>query len=94
VLRRWALGALTIWPLLFLPTVAIAGGSDPATWVKIVTLATVLLSMALVVSYAYHAYRNPAVSEDGKVFWIVVLAIGSLVVTPVYWWRHLRSGDG
>jgi hypothetical protein len=92
-MRRWVLGAVTVWPLLFLPVAAAVGGADSPAWLKALTLATILLSMSLVVFFAYHAYRNPEVSEDGKVFWIVVLCIGSLLVTPVYWWRHLR-GEG
>ena len=92
MVRRWALGVVTVWPLLFLPTAAIVGGADSPTWLKATTLATVVLSFGLVIAYGVHAYRNPAVSEDGKVLWIVVLAILSLAATPVYWWRYLRCG--
>ncbi|MEA2478479.1 MAG: hypothetical protein QOJ07_401 [Thermoleophilaceae bacterium] len=90
--KRLALGALTLWPLLFLPTAAIAAGDHPPPWLVAAQLATVALSLTLVVAYGVHAYRNPRVSEDGKVMWIVVLALGSLAVTPVYWWQHLRRG--
>src|SRR6185295_6664417 len=69
LMRRWALGALSVWPLLFLPVAAAVGGAGSPAWLKALTLATILLSMSLVVFFAHHAYRNPEVSEDGKVFW-------------------------
>jgi hypothetical protein len=57
-------------------------------------LGTMVLTVVLLVIYIRDAYRNPALGEDRRTFWAVVLFHGNLLAMPVYWWLYMRPGTG
>jgi hypothetical protein len=91
----WALAAL-------LPVagaaVMIAAPDDPAKapaflpqWSVVVEywfLVLVVVLIAQMLFFAVHAWRNPKVGHNRRLLWVIAIALGSLVATPVYWWVY------
>lgn len=50
-----------------------------------------LLSFALTAVYVTHAVKNPRLSQEMRLVWIVILFFGNMFAFPVYWWLYLRS---
>jgi heme/copper-type cytochrome/quinol oxidase subunit 3 len=99
-LRRRAvgLGALTLWPLIFVAMSPWLAGSGSAAGARAAwaaaALPTALLVPGLVVFYVRHATRNWNVPRRRRPWWAAALVLGALVVMPVYWWRHVWRAHG
>ena len=57
------------------------------------------LTVALLVFYVVHAFKNERLVGDKRVLWVVVMFFGSFVAGIIYWWIYiwrdepLSSGD-
>lgn len=106
-MHRKALGALTLWPpvylVIFVTVVGLAtlqGGGDPDGDGFVIPfgvlaalhLATMLLIVALLVVFIRDAYGNPRIDEGKRTFWAIVLFMGNMIAMPVYWWLYMRPG--
>jgi hypothetical protein len=100
--RRWLLGAATLWPLVYtgffsaIVAAAVASGHllIPQPVLVGLQLATTIMVVALLVTYLRDAYRNPRLTAARRRFWTVVLFVGSTVAMPVYWWLYVRPAGG
>ncbi len=102
--RRYVLLVATLWPVaymvFFMAVIAIAataGGGDPDAELPIpfgfllaLHLLTMLITLALIVIYVIDVFRNPRVSQDHRILWLILILLGGLLAMPVYWWLHLR----
>ena len=50
---------------------------------------TMLLMFALMAFYIVHVFKNPALKDDRRVLWAVVLFMGLPFSAPVYWWLFI-----
>lgn len=54
-------------------------------------LLTMLAMLGLTVFYVVHAFKNPALTSDKRILWVLVLILGSFIGGAVYWvlyiWR-------
>lgn len=70
------------------------GGPGPAFvlgfvlfYVAVIALA--LLSSGLTMGYSFHMAWNEAISPKARGWWTVALWLGSILVMPFYWFKHL-----
>ncbi len=97
-------GALTAWlPLYMLLFIAFAvfsiaqGGDEPPggkggfTALFAVHIVTMLITFALIAIYAIDIFRNPAVPEDRRVMWLLLVLFVNIGAMPVYWWHYMRA---
>lgn len=103
-MRRWLLGIATLWPLVYITfffvviaAATIAGGGEPDNDLLIpeamlfsLHIATMILTIVLLVIYVRDAYGNPELAEDRRTFWAVVLFMGNAIAMPIYWWLYTR----
>jgi hypothetical protein len=98
-MRRWLVGAVTFWPLVYtgffggvVAAAAIAGGQllVPAPVLFGLQVATTFVIIALLVAYLLDTYHNPRLTLARRKLWTVVLLVGSTVAMPVYWWLYVR----
>jgi hypothetical protein len=52
-------------------------------------LLTMLEMFALLVIYMVHLFKTPAVRQDMKALWAVVLFLGNMLAMPVYWYLYI-----
>ena len=52
-------------------------------------LASALLAQMLF--FAVHAWRNPKVGPNRRMFWVVAIILFAFVATPLYWWHYSES---
>jgi hypothetical protein len=52
-------------------------------------VATMGLTMLLLVYYVVHVFRSKSVPHDRRVMWLLVLFFGAPVAMPVYWFLHV-----
>jgi hypothetical protein len=52
-------------------------------------LLTMLLTFVLIAFYIVHVFKNPALKDDRRVLWAVVLFMGGIIAAPVYWWLFI-----
>ena len=99
------IGLFTIWPiiyiLLFLAFFVFMAFTifqhapqlqpDPGFFPYIVIphVGTMLLMFALAAFYIVHVFKNPALKDDRRVLWAVVLFMGLPFSAPVYWWLFI-----
>src|SRR5438876_1982940 len=99
------IGLFTIWPiiyiLLFLDFFVFMAFTifqhapqqqpDPGFFPYIVIphVGTMLLMFALAAFYIVHVFKNPALKDDRRVLWTVVLFMGLPISAPVYWWLFI-----
>lgn len=103
--KRRLLGALTLWPplylVLFLVVILIAtvqGDGDPDDAGFLIPfsvlmglhIGTMLLIIALLIVYIRDAYSNPRIDDNKRTFWAIVLFMGNMIAMPIYWWVYLR----
>ncbi len=59
-------------------------------------IATMLISLALIIFYVVHAVKNSILSSEQRLLWVVLLILGGLFAGPVYWylylWRDPKQG--
>ena len=99
------LAVLTIWPIvyfaLFLSFIVFSFASIGSSAAKNPTLdlfkfivplhiLTIFLMFALTAVYVVHAFRNDELASDRRILWVVVLLLGGMIASPVYWWFYLR----
>ncbi len=98
---RWAIGALTLWPpvymllfFAFIGTMAVAGpglmNEGAFRSLFVVHFLTILVIFVLIAIYAVDVFRNPAVPEDRRVMWLVLVLLVGIFAMPVYWWLFMR----
>src|SRR3989442_571149 len=93
------LAAATIWPLfymllfmgVFMSAFFLTSNGPGNLWAIIIPLhlLTMLLIMGLTVFYIVNVFRNDRVNKDMKVLWAVVLFMGSMIATPIYWYLYI-----
>jgi hypothetical protein len=99
------IGLFTIWPLIYLglflvffvvmaftmfhhaPQHQSAPGFLP--YIVIPHVGTMLLMLGLMTFYIVHVFKNPALKDDRRVLWAVVLFMGGIVAAPIYWWLFI-----
>ena len=52
---------------------------------------TMLMTMGLMGVYIYHTIKNPRLSENERLIWILANLIGGLMAWPVYFWLHIKD---
>ncbi len=52
---------------------------------------TMLVIFALIATYAVDIFRNPAVPEDRRVIWLLLVLLFGVFSMPVYWWLYMRQ---
>lgn len=94
---RWVVGVLTIWPIVYVAIFfavvidsAVSGEEDIGAWLFVLHIATMLLMFGLLAIYAIDIFRNPAVREDRRVMWLVLVLFVNIGAMPVYWWHYMR----
>jgi hypothetical protein len=99
------IGLFTIWPvfylLLFMAFFVFMAFTifqhaphqqpDPGFFPCIVIphVGTMLLMVALMAFYIMHVFKNPALKDDRRVLWAVVLFMGLPFSAPIYWWLFI-----
>ena len=75
---------------------ALAGdaGSDPAAafFVPVMmagALATMLVSLALLVFYVVHVVMNPTLTTELRVVWAVLIFMAGFIAMPIYWYLYV-----
>jgi len=51
-----------------------------------IVLGAVLVAQMLY--FAVHAWRNPKVGANRRIFWVVAIVLVAFVATPLYWWQY------
>jgi hypothetical protein len=96
------LGAITLVPLLWMVVwfayFAYAFTSDGA-WKGFDAMfagmaADILLTFALSVFYARHAWRNPLLRPDERQTWAIFVVLLNALAQPVYWYRYIWRPAG
>lgn len=98
---RWVVGALTAWPpiyfVLFISVAVVTvvrGNEDgPGLWLFALHLGTMVLMLGLLAVYARDIFRNPAVREDRRVMWLVLVIFANVGAMPAYWWNYMRQRE-
>ena len=97
------LAVFTVWPFLYMflfvgfmftSVFWMAPGRNgpmPAMFMIIFAfhLLTMLEVLALIVFYIVHLFKTPAVRQDMKALWAVVLFLGNMLAMPVYWYLYI-----
>jgi hypothetical protein len=52
-------------------------------------LSTMLLSVAILVFYLVHAFRNQQLAQDKRVLWVILLFFGSFIAAIIYWFLYI-----
>lgn len=94
--KALVLAAFTVWPIVYLISfmaliayMTLFMRGEPHSFLAfiiVVHLLTMLETVALVVYYLAHVFREPAVPPDKKALWAVVIFFGNALAMPVYWW--------
>jgi hypothetical protein len=46
------------------------------------------LALLQMLFFAVHAWRNPKVGHNRRLFWVVAILFFAVVSTPLYWWAY------
>jgi hypothetical protein len=52
-------------------------------------LSTMLLSVAILLFYLVHAFRNQQLAQDKRVLWVILLFFGSFIAAIIYWFVYI-----
>lgn len=52
---------------------------------------TMVLTMVLLGVYLYHTVKNPRLSDNERLMWVLANLLGGLMAWPVYFWIHIRE---
>ncbi len=55
-----------------------------------VHIGTFLLVAGLMVVYAVAALRNAELSDGLRIWWLLLIVLGTFLFLPVYWWMYVR----
>jgi len=88
------LGLLTAWPVvyvaLFLVSIIIAPSSLLSfPYIDFLHIGTIALVALLLVYYLIHAGRNPCLSREQRLFWIIAFLVGHFVTSLAYWFVNI-----
>jgi hypothetical protein len=99
------IGLFTIWPIIyfflfmaffvvtaltmFQQTPQHQSGPGFFPYIVIPHVGTMLLMFALMAFYIVHVFKNPALKDDRRALWAVVLFMGLPFSAPVYWWLFI-----
>jgi ABC-type uncharacterized transport system permease subunit len=101
----YVLAVLTIWPIVYFAlfmafiiyTFELMGRSPARDLTldlfKVIVplhILTIFLMFALTAVYVVHAFRNDELASDRRILWVIVLILGGMLASPVYWWYYLR----
>ena len=102
--RKILLGILTIIPILCLiayivsifavvfsvPHQRASNGPPVMFFVMMGVFAFgLLLNLGVMALYVINAFNNPRIPQDQKVLWLIVIFMGGLVATPIYWYLFI-----
>jgi len=88
------LGLLTAWPIiyvaLFLISITIAPSSLLSLpYIDLLHIGTIALVALLLVYYLIHTGRNPNLSREQRLFWIIAILVGHFVTSLAYWFVNI-----
>ena len=66
-----------------------ARAPEPFEHFVVAHLSTMLLSVALLVFYIVHLFKNEALTGDKRTLWAIVLFMGLFIAMPVYWFLYV-----
>lgn len=52
-------------------------------------LLTMLLSVALLIFYIVHLFKNAALEKDARIIWVILLLFGNFIAAIIYWWLYI-----
>jgi len=52
-------------------------------------LGTMVLTVALLVFYIVHAFKNERLSGEKRILWVLVLFFGTFIAELIYWWIYV-----
>ena len=58
-------------------------------WMLFVLLLAGLLAFGLLVWYMVHAFQNPDLNRQERISWMVLMAIASFVICPLYFYSRI-----
>lgn len=107
--KAWKLllGALTIWPIMYIALFfgaafysILIGQTKELTgiWDLIIPLhlLTILIIFALMIFYVVNVVRNHRIKSDMKAVWAIVVVLGGPIALPIYWyffiWKDTDTG--
>lgn len=95
---RAVVGALSAWPIVymvffFLSIFATVGAGGPMRvpmeMLFGLHIATMAVIFGLLIFYVVHAAKNPSLTKEWRIIWIIVLLHGGFIAAPVYWYLHV-----
>jgi hypothetical protein len=54
-----------------------------------VHLLTVLGTLALIVYYIYHIFKNERLEQSYKIIWTIMLFFAGMLAMPIYWYMYI-----
>ncbi len=50
--------------------------------------------LGLLIYYTIHIFNNPAMKDEKRILWLIVLFLGNVFSVPVYWYYYiLKEGE-
>ncbi|MCL5093750.1 MAG: hypothetical protein M1355_01315 [Patescibacteria group bacterium] len=97
------LGLATIWPVIYMFIfmafifsqifIAQISGGEPALeiffFIFILHFLTIIEIFVLLIIYVRDVFKNPAIIQEKKTLWAVVLFLGNMIAMPVYWYLYI-----
>lgn len=99
------LAAFTAWPFVYMlfffgmiatmvlnfPPEEQTPGRPPFLFLIIfpLHLLTMIVIIALLVTYIVHLFNNDRVPKDQKALWAIVLFLGNTIAMPIYWYLFI-----
>lgn len=101
--KKLFLGFLTFWPFaymliffLFIFGAIFAGPGDGSGLIPIsmavifpLHLITMLVAFGMMIYYIVDIFKNKNVKEEYRVIWVLVLFLGGILGSPVYWYMNI-----
>jgi hypothetical protein len=102
--RRLALGALTLWPVVWLFLITLpfmvwaVSRPDNSHDETIITgflllgvghVLTAVLVLLLTAAYCVHVFRNPRLDREKRWLWFALVLTANVLAMPPYWWFHI-----
>ena len=48
---------------------------------------TILVSIALCITYVVHALQNEKLDQDNRMLWAVLIIVGNFIIMPIYFYK-------
>ena len=96
--KKLLLGGLSLWPLVYIfifVAYFLFNVSNPDHFNAVMPFLfffhflTILLIFGLMLFYVVHAVRNPRVSGNMKIVWVICLVQLNIMAVPIYWFLEI-----